>query len=60
MKIEAKLWPQEGEQGFKEIWHSDLVLDLTWSLFKFDHGIIQTNIQVNFYEDWSKIVASRG
>ena len=26
MKIKAKLWPQEGELGFKEIWPSDLVL----------------------------------
>ena len=29
MKIEAKLWPLEGEQGFKEIWSSDLVFDPT-------------------------------
>ena len=24
MKTEAKLWPVEGEQGFKPIWPSDL------------------------------------
>ena len=28
MMIEAKLWPLEGEQGFKEIWPTDL--DLIW------------------------------
>ena len=29
MEIEAKLWLQESEQDFKEIWPSDLVIDLT-------------------------------
>ena len=29
MKIEAKLWPLESEQGFEEIWPSDLVFDPT-------------------------------
>ena len=29
MKVEAKLWPLEGEQGFKEIRPCDLVFDLT-------------------------------
>ena len=29
MKIEAKLWPLRGEQGFKEIWPSDLVFNPT-------------------------------
>ena len=29
MKIEAKLWPLEGEQGFQEIWPTDLVFDPT-------------------------------
>ena len=29
MKIKAKLWPLEGEQGFEQIWPSDLDFDLT-------------------------------
>ena len=60
MKIEAKLWPLEGEQDFKEIWPSDVVFELTWPIFNLDLDIIQTNTLVKFHEDWSKIVASRG
>ena len=60
MKTEAKLWPLGGEQGFKEIWPSDLVFDWTWPIFKCDWDIIQTNIQLKFYEDWSEIMASGG
>ena len=51
MKIEAKLWLLEGEQGFKEIWPSDLIFELTWPIFKLDQDIIRTNILVNFHED---------
>ena len=58
MKIEAKLRSLEGEQGFKEIWPSDLVFDPTSPLFKSDREIIQTNILVKFHEDWSKTVPS--
>ena len=36
MKIEEKLWPLAGEQGFKEIGPSDLVFDPTWPKFKLD------------------------
>ena len=34
MKIEAKLWHLEGEQGFKEIRPSSLVFEPTWPIFK--------------------------
>ena len=40
MKIEAKLWPLEGEQGFTEIYPSDLVFNPTWPIFEFDRDII--------------------
>ena len=36
MKTETKLWPLESEQGFEEIWPSDLVFELTWPIFKLD------------------------
>ena len=52
MKIEEKLWPPEGEKGFKEIWPSDPV--------KLDQDIIKKKFLVKFHEDWSKTVASRG
>ena len=42
MKTEAKLWPLEGEQDFKEIWLSDLVFDPTSPFFKLDQDIVQT------------------
>ena len=54
MKIEEKLWPQKGEQGFKEILPSDLVFDPIWPKFKLDQDIIKTNILVKIYQDWSK------
>ena len=60
MKIKTKLWPLEGEQGFEEIWPSDLVFKLTWPIFKYDWDIIMLNILVKFHEEWSKTVASRG
>ena len=60
MKIEAKLWPLEGEQDFKEIWPSDLGFDQTWPIFKDDWDIIQTNILIKFNEDWSKTVPLEG
>ena len=52
MLTEAKLWPLEGEQGFKEIWPSDLVFDRTWPIFDFVLDIIKTNIPRynTFYE----------
>ena len=59
MQIEAKLWPLEGEQGFIEVWPSNLFFDLTWPI-ELDWDIIQTNILVKFHEDGSKTVASRG
>ena len=59
MKTEAKLWPLEGEQDFKEIWPNYLVFDLTWSIFKLEWDIVMSNILVMFHEDLSKIVASR-
>ena len=49
MMIEAKLWPLESEQGFKEIWPSDLVFDLTWLAFKLDRDLIKTIILVKFH-----------
>ena len=60
MKIKAKLWPLEGEQGFKEIWPSDLVFDQTWPMFEPDRDITKRNILVKIQKDWSKTVASRG
>ena len=45
MKIEAKLWPLEGEQGFKGIRPSDLVFDLTWPIFRSDWDMmIEANL----------------
>ena len=55
MKIEAKLWPLESEQSFKEILPSDLVFNLAWPIFRLDRDIIQTNILVKLYEGWSKM-----
>ena len=55
MKIEAKLYPLEGEQVFKEILPSDLVFDPTSSLFEIDRDIIQANILVKFHENWIKM-----
>ena len=49
MKIEAKLWPFGSEQGYEEIWPSDLVFDLTWPIFELDRDIIQTNILVKCF-----------
>ena len=46
MKIEEKLWPLKGEQGFKEIWTSDLLFDPTWSIFELDQDSIETYILV--------------
>ena len=46
MKIDAKLWPLEGEQNFKEIWPSDLVFKLTWPIFELDLDSIQQYILV--------------
>ena len=46
MKIKAKLWILEGEQGFELLWPSDLVFDSTWPIFKLDRDIIKTNILV--------------
>ena len=51
MKIEEKLWPQEGEQGFIKIQTSDLVFDQTWPNLKPDQDIIKTNILVKFHEE---------
>ena len=36
MKIEANLWPLEGEHSFKAIWPSDLVFNPTWSDIKIE------------------------
>ena len=55
MKIEEKLWPPEVEKRLNEIWTSDLVFDLAWSILKVDQDIIK-----KFHEDWSKTVASSG
>ena len=57
MKIEAKVWPLDSEQGLKEILPSDLVFDLTLPLFEIDRDM--SIILVKFHEDWSKTVASR-
>ena len=46
MKILAKLWPLEGEQGFEQIWTSDIAFNSTWPIFKLDQDIIKTNILV--------------
>ena len=54
IKIEAKILPLEGEQGFEQIWPSDLVFNSTWLIFELDSDIIKTNILVYFHEDWSK------
>ena len=59
MTIEAKLWPLEGEQGFKKIWR-DVVFDRTRPIFEPDLDITKTNILVNFHEDLNKTMASRG
>ena len=53
MKSEEKLWPGEGEQGFKEIQPSVLIFDPTWPKFKPDLDI-KTNILVKIYHDWSQ------
>ena len=60
MKTEAKLWTLEGEQGFKDIWPSDLVSDPTWPIFELDWDTcnIKSNILLKYHEDWSKTVAS--
>ena len=60
MEIEAKLWPLEGEQGFKEIRPSGLIFEPIGPIFKTDQDNIQSNILEKFHEDWSKSVASRG
>ena len=46
MNIKAKLRPLEGEQGFKEIWPSDLVFDATWPMFELDWDITKRSILV--------------
>ena len=51
MKIEAKLWPLDGEQSFKEMRPSGLVFDSTTPLLELDRDIIQTKIRVKFHED---------
>ena len=43
MKTEAKLWPLDGKQGFKEIWPKVLVFYPKWPIFKLDRDIIQTS-----------------
>ena len=55
MKIEARLWPLEGEQGFKEIWPSDLVFDQTWPILELDQDIIISNILVKFHKIEAKL-----
>ena len=56
MKIEAKLWPLEWEQGFKEIWPSDLVFELAWPILKLYRDIVKGIILSKFAEEWTKIV----
>ena len=59
MNTEAKLWPLEGEQGFKAIWPSELDFDPIWPIFKLDRDIVKMIILGKFDDDWSKTVASR-
>ena len=58
--IEEKLWPPEGEKGFKEIWPSDLAFDPTSPIFESNLEIIKRNILVKIYKDWSKTMVSTG
>ena len=60
MKIEAKLWPLEGEQAFEAIWPSDIVFNPTWPVFEFDLDIILTDNLAKFHEDWGKTVTTKG
>ena len=60
IKIEAKLWPLEGEQDFNSIWPSDPVFFYpTWPIFELDQDIIKTNTLIKFHENWNKSMASR-
>ena len=51
MKTRAKLWPLKGEQGFKAIRPTDLILDPIWSIFKPDWDIVKKIILSKFDED---------
>ena len=60
IKIEAKLWPLEGEQDLTQ---SDLVTQFfypTWPIFELDQDIIKTNTLIKVHENWNKSMASRG
>ena len=53
MKIEAKLWPLVGEQGFQEIWPVDLVFESAWPILKLDRDIVQVKILSKFDDVWT-------
>ena len=58
MKIGPKLWPLECSQCFSMSWPPDLVFDQTWPIFEPDQDIVKIIILSQFYEDWTKTVAS--
>ena len=49
----------ETTQDFTKIRPSDLLFDLTPSMFELDLDFIKTNFLSNFQEDWVKNVATR-
>ena len=59
MIIGLKMWHLEQTQGFSKIWTSDLVFDLTWTIFKLVWDFIKTNILTNFHDNRTENVASR-
>ena len=53
MIIGLKMWPLQDTQGFSNIWPSDLVLDLTWLIFKLVQDFINPFPHNNtFWHPW--------